>query len=199
MKIYIVRHGQDEDNASGILNGHRNSPLTELGREQALQLSNKIIDAKISFDKILCSPLQRAAETAQIIAINLEHFEPEKWDLLIERDFGVMTGKPANEIAERCAPNIIETEKIIYFLTAEGAETFPDLILRAEKILAHLKEMNVHNILLVTHGDIGKMLYAVYYKRDWQEVLKKFYFGNSDLLLLSEDSDSEEFRIIAGK
>lgn len=27
--IYIVRHGQDQDNEHGILNGHRNMPLTE--------------------------------------------------------------------------------------------------------------------------------------------------------------------------
>lgn len=29
-KIYLVRHGQDKDNADGILNGHRNMPLTEI-------------------------------------------------------------------------------------------------------------------------------------------------------------------------
>lgn len=31
MKIYLARHGQNEDN----LNGHRDVPLTDLGRAQA--------------------------------------------------------------------------------------------------------------------------------------------------------------------
>jgi len=31
MKILIARHGQDEDNAKDILNGHRDMPLTEKG------------------------------------------------------------------------------------------------------------------------------------------------------------------------
>ena len=31
MKIYIVRHGQDQDNANGLLNGHRDTTLTEIG------------------------------------------------------------------------------------------------------------------------------------------------------------------------
>lgn len=42
LNIYIVRHGQDEDNQNGILNGHRDMPLTELGKTQAQQLAQKI-------------------------------------------------------------------------------------------------------------------------------------------------------------
>lgn len=34
-KIYLVRHGQDEDNAAGRLNGRRDMPLTLKGVEQA--------------------------------------------------------------------------------------------------------------------------------------------------------------------
>jgi len=32
LNIYVARHGQDRDNSNGILNGHRDEPLTELGR-----------------------------------------------------------------------------------------------------------------------------------------------------------------------
>ncbi|MBP7769257.1 histidine phosphatase family protein, partial [Candidatus Saccharibacteria bacterium] len=39
MSIYIARHGQNKDNAEGILNGHRDRPLTELGRRQAMELA----------------------------------------------------------------------------------------------------------------------------------------------------------------
>lgn len=31
LNIFIVRHGQDEDNAKRLLNGHRDRPLTDLG------------------------------------------------------------------------------------------------------------------------------------------------------------------------
>ncbi|NBP56674.1 histidine phosphatase family protein [bacterium] len=30
-KIYIIRHGQDQNNANGLLNGHRDTALTEIG------------------------------------------------------------------------------------------------------------------------------------------------------------------------
>jgi broad specificity phosphatase PhoE len=51
------------------------------------------------------------------------------------------------------------------------------------------------NILLVTHGDIGKMIYAEYYKLDWKKVLIQFHFGNCDLLIMSKDSMPEESHV----
>ena len=41
LKIYLTRHGQDVDNANGILNGHRDQPLTELGVGQATAAGKK--------------------------------------------------------------------------------------------------------------------------------------------------------------
>lgn len=45
--IYIARHGQNEDNVHGILNGHRDLPLTDLGRQQARQLARHIKDREL--------------------------------------------------------------------------------------------------------------------------------------------------------
>ena len=48
---------------------------------------------------------------------------------------------------------------------------------------------------MVTHGDIGKMIYAAYYNLDWQQVLTMFNFGNAEILLLAEDSVPEDTHI----
>ncbi|HUS26768.1 MAG TPA: histidine phosphatase family protein [Nevskiaceae bacterium] len=40
--LFIARHGQNVDNANGILNGHRDLPLTNVGRKQARQLAKGI-------------------------------------------------------------------------------------------------------------------------------------------------------------
>lgn len=187
LTIYLTRHGQDLDNAAGILNGRRDQPLTAMGQEQAEELAGKIKVAGIRFDKVYSSPLQRAFETARCITTALKLNPPEKLELLIERDFGVMTGVPAAEISARCAPNLLKTNTITYFLSPEGAETFPQLIERAGRLLEFLQ--NTHpdqTLLLVTHGDFGKMLYAAFYQLEWREVLGSFHFGNSELLLLKE-------------
>ena len=196
-KIYIVRHGQDQDNANGLLNGHRDTALTEIGLEQANQIATKIQEANLVFDKIYSSPLQRAYRTAEIIANRLQLPQPEKLDLLIERDYGIMSGQKITDIEKLCSSDIILKAQIItYFLEAEGAETFPQVQDRARQVLEFLNnDHNDQNLLLVTHGDLGKMLYAEYYNLYWREVLESFHFGNSELLLLAPDSPAESTHI----
>lgn len=67
MKIYIVRHGQVPHNALKQYNT-TDEDLTDLGIKQAEELGDKIKDMK--FDIIICSPLNRAKHTAEIININ---------------------------------------------------------------------------------------------------------------------------------
>jgi len=206
LNIYLARHGQNEDNVEGILNGHRDRALTELGIAQAKQLAEHIKASPLrhssseasglSFSRVYASPLQRAYKTAEIITDALGLEKPVILEDLIERDFGVMTGQRQADIEKLCAPNIIYAEKIIYFLSPAGAETFPDLMKRGQKVLDEIRKRHKEgNILLVTHGDIGKMIYATYYNLDWQEVLTLFHFGNSDLLILSVDSAAQDSHV----
>ncbi len=196
LKIYLARHGQDMDNVKGILNGRRDKPLSRKGIRQANEITLKIKEIGIHFDYVYSSSLQRAYKTAEIITDTLNIKEPKVLDDLIERDFGVMTGKPQSTIKDICSPDIFQTDSICYFLNPEGAETFPQLIERARKLLKGLKVKHKDgNILLVTHGDFGKMIYTVYYDLDWKEVLNMFHFGNSELLELSEASEPEETHV----
>jgi probable phosphoglycerate mutase len=197
--VYISRHGQDEDNAQGILNGRRDKPLTYIGKQQAELVGEKIRKAGLHFDAIYTSPLLRTRQTAQIITDECGGPTPHVLENLIERDFGTMTGKLQADITTLCAPNIITTNTIVYFLSPEGAETFPSLIVRAHTLLQEINSKHASgSVLLVTHGDFGKMIYAAYYNLPWEDVLTQFHFGNSELLLLSPDSpatDAHVFKI----
>ncbi|OGZ67451.1 MAG: hypothetical protein A3D35_00485 [Candidatus Staskawiczbacteria bacterium RIFCSPHIGHO2_02_FULL_34_9] len=196
LKIYLARHGQDKDNERKILNGRRDEPLTAKGVEQATEVARKIKDTKIHFDYVYASSLQRAYKTAEIITDALGIKKPEVLKELIERDFGVMTGKSQDLIEELCSPNILQTNTVCYFLNPEGAETFPQLIERANQILRMLVGKHKDgNILLVSHGDIGKMIYVAYYHLDWKDVLEMFHFGNSELLELSAESGPNQTHV----
>ncbi len=197
LNIYLTRHGQNRDNLNGILNGHRDGPLTEKGIEQAYELAGEIKKTNIIFDNIYSSPLSRALDTASIISTTISGPKPIIEELLIERNFGIMTGKKISDIEALCAPNIIKTELITYFLNPDGAETFPDMMNRAGVLIDKIKnEHKSGNVLLVCHGDIGKMIYAKYYDLDWKNVLAQFHFGNCDLLLLSKESPSSESHVL---
>lgn len=195
----MARHGQDQDNALGILNGQRDMPLSPKGEEQAEELAAKISETGLRFDEVYSSPLKRAMMTAEKIVSrsgNKLEILPE----LIERNYGVMTGQIQSRIEELCAPDILKTETVTYFLKPVGGESFPDLILRAKKLLDDLKSKHQNgNILLVSHGDFGKMIYCAYYDLDWRDVLRNFHFGNSDLLKMSEDSKPEDTHVFKFK
>mgnify|MGYP001619381506 FL=1 len=107
-----------------------------------------------------------------------------------------MTGQPQSKIREMCSPDIVQSDTICYFLNPEGAETFPQLLERAKEVLNQVKTKHKNgNILLVTHGDFGKMIYCAYYDLDWMDILTMFHFGNSELLELSEESSAEESHV----
>ncbi len=197
LDIYIARHGQNRDNANGILNGHRDLPLTPLGEGQAHELADGIKERGLTFDAVYTSPLQRAWRTADIVCETLDIEESEVLDSLIERDFGVMTGVPASDIERLCAPDIVKSDTITYFLSPPGAETFPDLLTRARRALDEIRARHESgSVLLSTHGDFGKMLYAAFYGLSWEEMLTKFHFGNCELLLLAEGANPNEPHVV---
>lgn len=189
-KIFLVRHGQDTDNAAGILNGRRDTELTELGRTQARQVAEKLRDNDVQI--IYASPLKRAYETARIIAEILKIDEVVVDEHLIEREFGILTDKPVADVP-KYTDKILSTDQVNYFLEIEGAEDFPTLLGRGRKILREILERHPNkNILIVSHGDIGKMIRAAYHGWTWEAGLKTPHFENTGVLELSEKQDIVE-------
>jgi broad specificity phosphatase PhoE len=188
VEIYLCRHGQSRANAEGMLAGHIDSPLNKAGRQQAQELGKLAKSAGLRFDHIYTSPLGRAKETASIIAKTTGSPPPKVMDNLIERNFGILTGRPYTDIP-KLATKLLEADKIGYFLDGEGVETFPQCLRRAQLVLDLVKQEHPSGkVLLATHGDFGMMLFAAFHKKPWRDTLKHFHFGNSELLLLKEDS-----------
>lgn len=192
LHIYVARHGQNVDNASGILNGHRDFPLTGLGRKQATITGEFLRAQNLKFKAIYSSPLSRAHETAEIIARVSDNPDPEINTDLIERDFGDMAGKPVTSISTEYEGTLLKTAKVNYMLDPQNGETFPEALLRAETVLNDIRAKHTDgNVLLVCHMDISYMLVAAYYQLEWKHVLRNLFFGNSELLLLSPDHTLE--------
>jgi len=67
-KIIFVRHGRSRADDEGVHEGRYDSPLTEVGRNQAQRRALYFLQKGFVFDRIITSPLQRAAECARIIS-----------------------------------------------------------------------------------------------------------------------------------
>ena len=89
MVIYITRHGQTEWNVLKKVQGRADISLNEKGKEQAEITKKELED--VDFDLIICSPLKRAKETAEII--NRDRNIPIIYDdRIAERNFGEFEG-----------------------------------------------------------------------------------------------------------
>ena len=145
--IYIVRHGQTEQNLKKKLQGRSDFPLTELGREQAAAVGDAFREAGIVFEQVYTSPLGRAVETAELIAgdapIDVE-------EALIEMDYGPYEGIDLFDLP----PEVEEFFKDFTNHPApDGMEQLSSVVARAGEFLVRLKAEAVHrDILLSTHA-----------------------------------------------
>ena len=68
-RLILIRHGQTTYNATGRMQGHLDTELSELGYEQARAAARLLQDQGVS--KIVASDLIRARETARVVAETL--------------------------------------------------------------------------------------------------------------------------------
>ena len=145
MKVYIIRHGQTPHNALKQYNT-ADENLTELGIKQAEQLRDKFKD--INFDIIICSPLNRAKQTADII--NTKNQKIIYDDRLKERDCGDLSGKSLNVTNREEYWNYNTTIK---YGTSENIKLFFE---RVYNFLDELKSKDYNKVLIVAHSGVSK-------------------------------------------
>lgn len=147
--LCIVRHGETDWNAAGILQGWSDVPLNEAGRAQAHRLATGL--ATCGFVAVWSSPLLRALETARIIAGQLGLPPPRCHDGLKERHFGIIQGVPKHELAElnpALLQHILRRNPAAEFAGGESMDEF------ADRVLAALAEIAAQPgpLLVITHG-----------------------------------------------
>jgi broad specificity phosphatase PhoE len=83
--LLLVRHGETEANAAGVLLGRTESPLTAHGRSQVAALAPGLSGVA----RLISSPLGRARETAAALGLDLPVEIDERW---AEIDYGEFEG-----------------------------------------------------------------------------------------------------------
>lgn len=102
-RILVIRHGQSTWNAAGRWQGQADPPLTPVGELQALQAAATLsaFDHVDRWDAIVSSDLQRAAQTASIIADELGHGRVALDRNLRERHAGEWQGLTRAEVEQQ--------------------------------------------------------------------------------------------------
>jgi probable phosphoglycerate mutase len=149
-QIYFIRHGQSEANVKKCFAGQKeDSPLTDLGREQAKQAALDLLKDQLKIERIISSPLIRARETAEIIIEQAKlNLELEIDERLAEYDMGELAGTSYQQIS---------SEEII---KAEGAED-PQLFKKRVQDILNELDQREENVLLASHAGVGRMIEVI--------------------------------------
>lgn len=99
-KVILVRHGETVWNLEGRVQGHGNSGLSELGKQQAAALARRLKQTKI--DAVYSSDLQRALDTIEPYVSESGH-KVVTTPALREKCFGEWEGLTRIELEERYA------------------------------------------------------------------------------------------------
>ena len=171
-KLYLVRHGETEDNVRQIMQGQTQGELTEHGREQAREVRELMRERKI--DAVVSSDLWRSVETAQIIA-EPHHLTVCQTPLLRERDWGGFTGRFIPDLKDEVWPDDIES--------------LDQLLARAQQFLNYISE-NYSNqtVIVVGHGIMNKAIQAVYHQKPMNQIQRMMNAEVRELTLSSADS-----------
>ena len=156
-QIYLIRHGETDWNARGLLQGQSDIPLNKEGEKQTIEAAKKHFK-KIKFAAIFSSDLVRAKRTAEIIALE-KKMAVETSVLLRERDFGPFEGKHWQEVEKELRMSIKEfrmlSDEVAKKLGIESDEKI------MERFLRFLREVAVayrgKNVLIVTHGSVMRV------------------------------------------
>ncbi len=158
--IYLVRHGQTVFNAEGRLQGHVDSPLTEVGQAQARrvgQLMKQLIREPAGW-RLVSSPLMRAQATASAISEALG-LPIETHPELIEVSFGVWDGRLRSDLQVEFPDTFGPTG---YRFASPDCEPYEAVVERLSAWLGRLEPEGGRRIIAVSHGVTGRVLRGLY-------------------------------------
>ena len=141
--VYIIRHGQTELNSRHVLQGRSDQPLNQEGIQQAREAAERL--KGVHFTYVFTSPLDRAKETADIVAPGVIPAVDER---LIEMDYGPYEGADLNQLP----PEVITFfSDFVNNPAPKGMEPLDSVVARAGEFMEEIRGLT-GDILISTHA-----------------------------------------------
>jgi 2,3-bisphosphoglycerate-dependent phosphoglycerate mutase len=152
--IVAVRHGETAENRDRIIQGHAPGHLTDAGRQQARALGRRLLRIG-RFDRIVSSDLDRARDTAVLIAGEMPPCVLSTDARLRERGYGDLEGQPAFRLKRL----LVENRTDLRGLEIPNAESYADFESRVDGFFRNLaSDPSLRNTVLVSHAGVLRVL-----------------------------------------
>ena len=201
--LYLIRHGETENNEKKIFQGHSDAPATHLtakGKKQVEKYAKQF--EKIKFGAIFSSDLTRSRQTAEIIARE-RHLPVTTSPLLRGKCMGryegisVMEYRTKNKKLREQLKTLSETEQLKHKM-AEDMESNEEVLHRLLKFLHEATTAHAgKNILVVTHGGaIRNLLFYLNWAK--QQELKAGSVDNGGYIKITSDGTGFSLEKVLG-
>ena len=195
--LILVRHGESEWNRAGRIQGQVNSPLTDLGIDQAKAIRDHLSGILLNQElEIYTSPLDRAIQTAEIIAQGIDH--PSSKIIIEERlnDFslgeisGTFGWDKVAEIFPKQAQLRLQDPMRFH---PSGGESGAEFEARLRSLLEDLMDESSLK-LMVSHGIVNKFIRGILKNLSGKEMVKLGESQNTIYRL--EEGEETEIKIL---
>lgn len=151
-KLYLLRHGQTEFNVKKLVQGRCDSPLTDLGRQQAGVAAAWLKAHNVVPDKVVSSPLGRAMATANLVATELlgADADVEPCEGIIERCYGTFEEGPHDALPT----DVWDPGEDLIPFGGEGSQALQG---RMVDTLTNIMDVDgIETLLAVSHGSASR-------------------------------------------
>jgi alpha-ribazole phosphatase len=186
MNIYLLRHGETEENKNKFYYGKLDVSLNQTGRSQIEAVKGTM--QSINFQKVYISQRKRTMETAEIVmADKFVEFIADK--RINEMDFGAFEGKTYEQIKSLYPKEYEQWGKDWKNFCPPQGESYKEFYSRIHDFMEDIKKLEQENILIVTHGGVIRTIYC-YVLGGNLDNFWRFSSKNADISLIKYEYDN---------
>ncbi|MCC2802842.1 histidine phosphatase family protein [Collinsella aerofaciens] len=163
-KLYLLRHGQTEFNVKKLVQGRCDSPLTDLGRQQAGMAAAWLKAHGVVPDKVVSSPSGRAMATASLVATELlgADADVEPCEGIIERCYGTFEEGPHDALPT----DVWDPGEDLIPFGGEGSQALQE---RMVDTLTNIMDADgIETLLAVSHGSASRQFIKAAVPEDFE-------------------------------
>ncbi|AJD29580.1 MULTISPECIES: alpha-ribazole phosphatase [Clostridium] len=192
MNIYLVRHGETEQNKRKNFYGKLDVGLNKKGEDQSYKVGELL--KNVDFNKIYISDRKRTRETAERILERNKFYEKEKNIIykdkrINEIDFGIFEGKSYEEIGFLYPKEQERWERDWKNFAPPKGESAVGFYNRVENFMKHIQKEEDGDYLIVSHGGVIRMIYS-YILQNNMDFYWNFASRNGDITLIKYEYEN---------
>lgn len=151
--LVLVRHGQTDENAAGLVQGQMHGTLSIAGREGVSALAASLRD--VAFDRVYASDLLRARLTAEMLVEQLGCSALTTDIRLREQGFGIYEGKPVFRLLRKLRRDGVNISEFV----PDGGESPVDFRARLREFYDEclLPFFDATTTMVVTHYGVMRV------------------------------------------